>query len=187
MGKANSKEATASSAGSTVHQSLSPPPSKRAAAKSDADRNDTHKSVDMAQLIELSQDVPTDFKDKVMSAASSNFLDLENYRLAAFPGELFAFCPSISTLNLSKNKLVAVPPELSMLSCLTVLRLSGNQLTSFPPDVVSALTNLTILDLSRNRLDRLPAGMLASRGSSATRIQSLSQVLSIFASWPASK
>ncbi len=60
-----------------------------------------------------------------------------------------------TTLDLSLNKLVALPPELFQLQYLTWLNLSGNQLTSLPP-TICRLTSLTWLDLSSNKFNELP-------------------------------
>jgi internalin A len=60
-----------------------------------------------------------------------------------------------TALDLSLNKLTALPPELFQLRYLTWLNLSGNQLNSLP-SAISKLTNLTWLDLSGNQLNSLP-------------------------------
>jgi len=58
-------------------------------------------------------------------------------------------------LDLSGNQLTSLPPEIARLTTLTSLNLIGNQLTSVPPEIFE-LTNLTQLDLGRNPLGRLP-------------------------------
>jgi internalin A len=57
----------------------------------------------------------------------------------------------VTELNLSKQGLTTLPPEISQLTNLRELNLSGNQLTRLP-DEMSALINLTTLDLYSNRL-----------------------------------
>ncbi|HKS43173.1 MAG TPA: COR domain-containing protein [Blastocatellia bacterium] len=58
-------------------------------------------------------------------------------------------------LDLSGNELTSVPPEIAKLTNLTGLSLSDNQLTSVPPEIAN-LTNLTDLDLRSNRLMSVP-------------------------------
>ncbi len=58
-------------------------------------------------------------------------------------------------LDLSGNQLTSLPPEIGKLTNLTHLNLSDNQLTSVPPEIVK-LTNLTDINLSHNQLTSLP-------------------------------
>jgi len=62
---------------------------------------------------------------------------------------------SQSTLDLSYNRLTALPPEIANLTNLTELDLSDNQLTALPPEITK-LTNLTMLRLSDNPLESPP-------------------------------
>ena len=52
-------------------------------------------------------------------------------------------------IDLSRNNLTSLPPEIGQLTHLTHLDLSRNNLTSLPPEI-GRLTHLTHLDLSRN-------------------------------------
>ncbi len=60
-----------------------------------------------------------------------------------------------TNLDLSGNQLTSVPPELAKLTNLTSLVLSGNQLTNLPPELAK-LTNLTSLVLWNNQFVELP-------------------------------
>jgi GTPase SAR1 family protein len=71
------------------------------------------------------------------------------------PGEV-AQLTSLTVLDLSANRLRALPPEIAQLTSLRTLTLAGNQLSLLPPEI-SQLTNLTALDLSGNELATLPS------------------------------
>ena len=58
-------------------------------------------------------------------------------------------------LNLSGNQLTSLPPEIKLLKKLTTLDLSNNQLTSMPTEI-KLLKKLTTLKLHRNQLTALP-------------------------------
>src|SRR5947209_8580841 len=58
------------------------------------------------------------------------------------------------TLNLSELGLVRLPPEISELTALRKLDLSGNNLTSLRP--IEALPELTTLNLRENHLTQMP-------------------------------
>jgi internalin A len=61
-------------------------------------------------------------------------------------------------LDLSKNELTSLPPEITKLTNLTSLKLSHNRLKSLPRGS-EKLTNLTNLDLSHNHFKSLPPGI----------------------------
>ncbi|HIE31128.1 MAG TPA: GTP-binding protein, partial [Methanosarcinales archaeon] len=58
---------------------------------------------------------------------------------------------NLAYLDLSRNQLTVLPPEITELTNLTEIFLSGNQLTALPP-VIGELTSLTTLDLRDNPL-----------------------------------
>jgi Leucine-rich repeat (LRR) protein len=57
-------------------------------------------------------------------------------------------------LNLRKNKLKEIPPEVFTLTNLQELNISKNKLTKIPKDI-SKLTKLEVLDVSANEIDTL--------------------------------
>ena len=86
--------------------------------------------------------------------AALTTLDLSDNRLAAIPPELGGLA-ALTALDLSGNRLAAIPPELGVMAALTALDLSGNQLAAIPPEL-GGLAWLTTLDLSDNQLAAIP-------------------------------
>ena len=83
-------------------------------------------------------------------------LDLSNQKIETWSqAAAMADLGVATSLNLSKNQLTAIPPEIGNLTNLTELSLDYNQLTALPPDI-GKLTNLTTLNLHRNHLTALP-------------------------------
>ena len=66
----------------------------------------------------------------------------------------------LKRLDLSRNRLTALPPEIAALTKLTTLHLNDNQLTALPPEI-AALSALTTLDLNDNQLTALPPEIAA--------------------------
>ncbi|PRQ18725.1 putative leucine-rich repeat domain, L domain-containing protein [Rosa chinensis] len=62
----------------------------------------------------------------------------------------------VTELDLSENRIMAIPPTISGLKALTKLDLHSNQLINLP-DSFGELSNLTDLDLHANRFKSLPA------------------------------
>jgi|GEM_PF-77540 len=81
-------------------------------------------------------------------------LNLSDNKLTALPTEI-AQLTALTELYLHNNQLTELPPQIAKLTALTVLNLGGNQLTAVPPKI-GQLTALTTLDLSVNRLTALP-------------------------------
>lgn len=84
-------------------------------------------------------------------------LDLSHNRLKALP-ESLSRLTRLLLLDLSHNQLTTLPESLSHLTRLEELSLQNNQLTALP-ESVSQLIRLESLDLSDNRLIDLPASL----------------------------
>lgn len=82
-------------------------------------------------------------------------LDLSKQKLKAVPEELRRM-PNLNALDLGRNKLKELPPWFTDLANLQELTLSGNKLVDFP-EVICGLRHLKRLDMSRNALTGLPA------------------------------
>ena len=81
-------------------------------------------------------------------------LDLRRNQLTILPPEITRLT-NLTYLDLGNNKVTSLPPEIARLTKLTRLDLRRNQLTSLPPEIDS-LTNLIRLDLWSNQLMSLP-------------------------------
>jgi small GTP-binding protein len=84
----------------------------------------------------------------------SEELDLRKNELTRLPPEI-AKLTNLTSLDLSENQLTSPSLEIAKLRNLTSLDLSRNQLTSLPPEF-ARLTKLTSLDLAHNKLSSLP-------------------------------
>jgi len=81
-------------------------------------------------------------------------LDLSRNQLTSLPPEITKLT-SLTSLDLSSNQLTSLPLEITKLTSLTSLDLSSNQLTSLPPEI-TRLTNLNLLRLNSNELTSVP-------------------------------
>ncbi|MGX9726408.1 MAG: COR domain-containing protein [Candidatus Electronema sp. VV] len=87
-------------------------------------------------------------------ASGVTSLNLSRKGLTALPPELFQLTNLIK-LDLSYNQLTALPPEIGQLTSLALLLISRNQFTTLPPEI-GQLTNLITLDLWNNNITKLP-------------------------------
>jgi Leucine-rich repeat (LRR) protein len=88
-------------------------------------------------------------------SAGGRELDLSERGLTSIPSDVFSRT-DLERLDLSDNRLTGAPQaEIRHLQSLTVLDLSGNDLTGLPAEL-GQLKNLEILDVSNNRLTGLP-------------------------------
>ncbi len=90
-------------------------------------------------------------------------LVLAGFGIARLPGRRLATLVALTRLDLSRNALAALPPEVGLLSALDDLDVSRNRLRSLPPEL-GRLSRLRLLNCMANELERLPdeIGDLAS-------------------------
>jgi len=85
-------------------------------------------------------------------------LDLSNNKLKALPPAISGFT-SLKSLTLTSNHLGTLPAELSQLKKLEILVLDKNNLKSLPAGLFSNLTHLKTLSLASNQLTAFPEGL----------------------------
>ena len=82
-------------------------------------------------------------------------LNLEKAKLAALPDDLFQKLASLKNLNLDQNHFVSLSPHIGTLLALEHFTIARNILSSLPPDI-GRLTELRTLDLRENNLGTVP-------------------------------
>ncbi|WP_151089447.1 leucine-rich repeat-containing protein kinase family protein [Hymenobacter baengnokdamensis] len=90
--------------------------------------------------------------------AGSTRLDL-SANLTEFPEELFSLADTLEILNLSGNRLSALPPDLSRLHRLQILFCSDNRFTTVP-EVLGQCPRLSMVGFKANKIRTLPAASL---------------------------
>lgn len=93
--------------------------------------------------------------------AGARRLDL-NEGLEAFPPEIFDLADTLEVLNLSGNRLRALPSDLPRLRRLQVIFGSDNRFTRLP-DVLGDCPALTTVGFKANQIDEVPGGALPPR------------------------
>jgi len=79
--------------------------------------------------------------------------------LTEFPAEIFDIADTLEVLNLSGNRLTALPPDLNRLSHLQVLFCSDNDFKAVP-EVLGHCQQLRMLGFKANKIHTLPAAAL---------------------------
>ncbi|GAA4508491.1 leucine-rich repeat-containing protein kinase family protein [Hymenobacter ginsengisoli] len=82
--------------------------------------------------------------------------------LTEFPQEIFALADSLEVLNLSGNRLSALPPNLGRLRRLQIIFCSDNQFASLP-EVLGQCPQLTMVGFKANKIRTVPAAALPPR------------------------
>lgn len=82
--------------------------------------------------------------------------------LSEFPEEIFALADSLEVLNLSGNRLRALPHDLSRLHRLKVLFCSDNHFETLP-EALGDCPQLEMVGFKSNRIEQVPAAALPAR------------------------
>lgn len=104
-----------------------------------------------------------------MMMAGLELLDLRDNTIAAVPLGFFSDLPSLRCVDLSSNRLTALPDDVGRLSQLQALVLHHNGLTALPA-ALFALTALTRLDVAHNLLASLPRAVGGLEGLRALQL-----------------
>lgn len=94
-------------------------------------------------------------KQHIETAQKTGVLKVSQGKLNEFPPGFRQLETSLRTLDISDNKFVVLPNEISRFMQLRHLNLSKNKLTKIP-DCIGALTKLETLNASHNNLTSLP-------------------------------
>lgn len=94
-------------------------------------------------------------KQHIETAQKTGVLKVSQMKLNEFPPGFRQLEGTLRTLDLSDNKFVVLPPEISRFMQLKHLNLSRNKLSKMP-DCIGALTKLETLNASQNSLPSLP-------------------------------
>lgn len=93
-------------------------------------------------------------KTYVMTQSAQKELKLKAMSLKFVTVNMLSLC--LQVIDLSFNKIVVIPNEITEICRLKILKLNNNELVSMPKDTFR-LTSLTHLVLSNNKLKVLPA------------------------------
>lgn len=96
-----------------------------------------------------------------VTVLQQEIMDLSGAGLTEIPKTVFNNPPQV--LNLHRNRLITLPPEVAGLKRLEVLILSENELATVPEEF-GELTSLRTLDLGHNRLRGLPRSFSKLKG-----------------------
>lgn len=95
------------------------------------------------------------FLESCAKQANLQVLDLKDNKIASIPAEVYRAFPHVKVLDLRKNILEDLLPEISAMRELEDLLLDQNRLRSIPAEACR-LPNLKSLQLSQNQLKSLP-------------------------------
>ena len=88
-------------------------------------------------------------------------MDFHNNQIETVPEDFFQVLTSLEYLNLSKNRISALPGGIGNQTDLAEIDVSDNQLTSLPADISKLKDSLIYLDISNNPLHDLPECIFA--------------------------
>ncbi|XP_029962391.1 leucine-rich repeat-containing protein 27-like [Salarias fasciatus] len=86
--------------------------------------------------------------DSVLESSSLTYLCLEGNLISSIPESMFISLPKLLWLDLRKNQITSLPPEIGSHRCLKTLLLEGNPISELPPELgnVISLSGLNLRD-----------------------------------------
>lgn len=94
--------------------------------------------------------------EEALSATKDSVFSLKlKARLKEVPSEVFTEFPNLQWLDLSKNRIKELPPQLGLLKKLKKLILFKNKIEALPPEI-GELEDLRELIVNQNELETLP-------------------------------
>eukprot|EP00534_Pseudo-nitzschia_fraudulenta_P005125 CAMPEP_0201137792 /NCGR_PEP_ID=MMETSP0850-20130426/55596_1 /ASSEMBLY_ACC=CAM_ASM_000622 /TAXON_ID=183588 /ORGANISM="Pseudo-nitzschia fraudulenta, Strain WWA7" /LENGTH=289 /DNA_ID=CAMNT_0047409165 /DNA_START=30 /DNA_END=899 /DNA_ORIENTATION=- len=115
-------------------------------------------------------------EQKLINAGKTGVLSLSEHKLEACPNQVFEIV-KLTTLDLSKNKLVKLNPKLSQLKVLKSLNVDNNKLAPGSMDAISTLPKLKTLSANNNLLGCRPAVANKSKNGSAAAAPATAEAL----------
>lgn len=86
--------------------------------------------------------------DSPLRNSKLKYLSLEGNQICSIPGSVFISLPNLLWLDLRKNLIESLPPEIGLHRCLKTLLLEGNPISELPPELgnVISLKGLNLRD-----------------------------------------
>eukprot|EP00698_Gefionella_okellyi_P007124 TRINITY_DN1736_c0_g1_i2.p1 TRINITY_DN1736_c0_g1~~TRINITY_DN1736_c0_g1_i2.p1 ORF type:complete len:945 (-),score=184.90 TRINITY_DN1736_c0_g1_i2:375-3209(-) len=119
------------------------------------------------KFVEIAVDDPVDalrltaVPGEISRHGNLRVLSLSGNKISSLSGLIGFDLPFLTSLNVSKNSLTAIPPELSGFRALKSLCVSFNSIAQLPIPILNL--PLQVLDISHNRLDALPMELMCMR------------------------
>ncbi|XP_037624957.1 leucine-rich repeat-containing protein 40 [Sebastes umbrosus] len=115
-------------------------------------------SIKTLKLLDYSEKQAADIPDELFDAAADQSITTVNFsknQLIAIPPRLVEFLPSVSDINLGFNRLTCCSPDICKFLQLAHINLRNNQLTDLPSEMKN-LTKLCSITLNQNRFKSFP-------------------------------
>jgi ankyrin repeat protein len=127
-------------------------------ATSDVDNRNAANSSKLSGLAGKLGTMSINTLELAASEQALQVLDLKDHKISAVPAELFQMFAQVKVLDLRKNAIEELLPDISHMRSLEDLLLDQNRLREFPSEACS-LPLLKTLSLSQNILRHLPAAI----------------------------
>ncbi|GBG62270.1 hypothetical protein CBR_g29878 [Chara braunii] len=109
------------------------------------------------------EEVQDSIAKSVTKASSTGVIELQGQSLTKVPPQAWEE-NNVVSLDLSKNAISALPPELERCTSLKILSLADNKLSEWPTSLWSSLISLQQLFMARNPINEFPQDAFSSLG-----------------------